>query len=596
MTRRALSILVVAVTRRAFSILAVALLAAVVVVRAAPARADATSIKHVYVIVLENESASTTFAPGSPAPYLATKLTAQGAFVPNYYGVGHESNDNYIAMISGQAPNTANQTDCQTFSDFPAPSTGADGQENGLGCVYPASIPTIASQLSGAGLTWRDYNEDMGADPSREPGVCAHPAVGSMDNTQTATAADQYATRHNPFVYFHSIIDNTTLCDENVVNLSLLPQDLASASATPNYVFITPDLCNDGHDAPCKNGDPGGLAQADKFLQTWVPQITSSPAFRQDGLLMVIFDEAATSDTSSCCGEIPGPGSSSPGLNGPGGGRVGAVLLSPCIAPGTVTQTPYNHYSMLRSVEDIFGLPHIGYAQLPGETSFGSDVFNRPCGPAPPVAAVKAPALLSSVSSKARVPLKLSATTTGGTPLASFAVRVRDTSAAHPVWRSLRSPGTRTSLVYRGRLGHTYTFQVVATNTAGQTSTPVTAATVIPSGARPAKGRFSAGWSVHRVRGAWQGRAIVSSKSGSTFTLRFRGGSLALIGETSRLGGRARVTVDGRSRTIRLHSSRRRVRRLVFSKKLRSRTHRLTVQVLSGTVALEGVAVSSRRG
>jgi phosphatidylinositol-3-phosphatase len=113
------------VTRRGFSILAVALLAAVVVLRAAPARADATSIKHVYVIVLENESASTTFAPGSPAPYLASQLTAQGAFVPNYYGIGHNSNDNYIAMISGQAPNTANQEDCQTFSDFVAPSTAA---------------------------------------------------------------------------------------------------------------------------------------------------------------------------------------------------------------------------------------------------------------------------------------------------------------------------------------------------------------------------------------------------------------------------------------------------------------------------------------
>jgi phosphatidylinositol-3-phosphatase len=584
------------VTRRGFSILAVALLAAVVVLRAAPARADATSIKHVYVIVLENESASTTFAPGSPAPYLASQLTAQGAFVPNYYGIGHNSNDNYIAMISGQAPNTANQEDCQTFSDFVAPSTAADGQENGLGCVYPASIPTIASQLSGAGLTWRDYNEDMGADPSREAGVCAHPAVGSVDNTQTATAADQYATRHNPFVYFHSIIDNTTLCDENVVNLSLLPQDLASASATPNYAFITPDLCNDGHDAPCKNGDPGGLAQADKFLQTWVPQVTNSPAFRQDGLLMVIFDEAATSDTSACCGEIPGPGTSSPGLNGPGGGRVGAVLLSPCIAPGTVTQTAYNHYSMLRSVEDIFGLSHIGYAQLPGETSFGSDVFNRPCGPAPPVAGVMTPALLSSVSSKARVPLKFSATTTGGTPLASFAVQVRDTSAAHPTWRTLRKSTTRTSLTFVGSLGHTYSFQVIATNTAGQTSTPVTATTVIPSGVRPAKGKYSRGWSSRRVPEAWQGKAMVSTTAGSTFTLRYRGGSLALIGERTSGGGRVRVTLDGRSHTIRLHSSRRRVRQVVFSEKLRSRTHRLTVRVLSGTVALEGVAISSRRG
>jgi hypothetical protein len=586
---------------------AVTLLAAVGMLRAAPvAAAGATrphavaalpSIKHVYVIVLENESASTTFGPGSPAPYLATQLTAQGAFVPNYYGTGHLSNDNYISMISGQAPNTLNQEDCQLFSDFVPPSgTGADGQQLGTGCVYPSSIPTIASQLSGAGLTWRDYNQDMGADPAREPGVCAHPAVNSQDNTQTATAADQYATRHNPFVYFHSIIDNTTLCDENVVNLDLLPQDLATASGTPNYVFITPDLCNDGHDAPCKNGDPGGLVQADTFLKQWVPQIENSPGFRQDGLLIVTFDEAATSDASACCGEIPGPGASSPGLSGPGGGRVGAVLLSPCIAPGTVTQTPYNHYSMLRSVEDIFGLPHIGYAQLPGETAFASDVLNRQCGPAPPTVKLKAPALLSSVSSRARVPLRWSASTTGGTPLASFTVRVRDTSVAHPAWRRLRSKTTRTSLVYRGKLGHTYRFQVQALNTGGQASPPAGVTTVIPSGARPPKGHFSRGWSVHRVSGAWQGKAIQSSVRGSTFSLRFRGGNVAVIGETSRSGGRARVTVDGRSRTIRLHSAARRTRRVLFSAKLRSRTHRLSVSVVAGTVALEGVAVSSRRG
>ena len=79
--------------------------------------------------------------------------------------------------------------------------------------------------------------------------------------------------------------------------------------------------------------------------------------------MIITFDEAATSDTSSCCGEIPGPDSPEPGVNGPGGGDVGAVLLSPCIAPGTVSTVPYNHYTMLRSVEDIFGLPHLGYAQ-----------------------------------------------------------------------------------------------------------------------------------------------------------------------------------------------------------------------------------------
>jgi hypothetical protein len=334
----------------------------------------------VFIIVLENESVSTTFGPGSPAPYLAKTLTAEGAYLPRYYAIGHDSLDDYIAMISGQAPNFETSADCHVFNNLVPGTIGKYGQAKGQGCVYPADVPTIASQLTTAGLTWRDYNEGMGADPQREPAECGHPRIGSPDNTQAATSTDEYATRHNPFVYFHSIIDHTSLCDSHVVNLDLLPHDLASARATPNYVFITPDLCDDGHDSPCANGDPGGLVSADAFLRTWVPKITSSPAFRnQDGLLIITFDEADDADTSSCCDEIAGPSSPLPGGTGPGGGDTGAVLLSPCIAPGTVTQQHYNHYTMLRSIEDLFGLPHLGYARLPGERSFGSDIFNRAC-------------------------------------------------------------------------------------------------------------------------------------------------------------------------------------------------------------------------
>jgi phosphatidylinositol-3-phosphatase len=338
-------------------------------------------IRHVFVIVLENESADETFGPDSPAPYLSKTLRAQGAYLPNYYGVGHESNDNYIAMISGQAPSVQNQADCQIYGDLLPGTIGPLGQAIGTGCIYPAAVPTIASQLTAAGETWRDYNESMGADPTREASVCGHPAVGSADNTQKAEAGDMYATRHNPFVYFHSIIDDTALCDTHVVGLDDLSQDLSAAATTPNYSFITPNLCDDGHDSPCADGEPGGLTSADAFLKTWVPRITSSPAFTRDGLLIVTFDEADTDDATSCCGEIAGPNSPMPGITGPGGGDIGTVLLSPFIAPGTVSQTPYNHYSMLGSVENIFGLSHLGYAQLPGETYFGSDVYTRPQGP-----------------------------------------------------------------------------------------------------------------------------------------------------------------------------------------------------------------------
>ncbi len=570
------------------------MLALVVGACAAPAAAQAAQppIGHVFVIVLENESASTTFGPGSPAPYLSQTLRAQGAYLPKYFATGHQSNDNYISMISGQAPNTENQADCQNFDDLAPGTIVSNGQAAGEGCVYPANVQNIGNQLLSTGRTWRDYNESMGATPSRESSECGHPGVNMVDGTQKATAADSYATRHNPFVYFHSIIDDTTLCDTHVVNLDLLPKDLSTAANTPNYVFITPDLCNDGHDAPCANGQPGGLPQADNFLRQWVPQITNSPAFKQqNGLLVITFDEAASSDSGSCCGEIPGPGSPGPGAPGPGGGDVGAVLLSPCIAPGTVTQQPYNHYSMLRSVEDLFGLAHLGYAQLSGEVSFGSDVFTRACGLAPPPVRVKAPGIASSAGALPRIPVSWSAGQTG----ARFNVQVRRTSGRASAWRTLLASSTRRSLKFAAGLGKTYQFRVQAVAPSGVGGAWSTATTVVPSAARPHGAKFAGPWRLIRMRSAWNRHAIVNDTAGATLTLRFVGGALAIIGERWRQGGRIRVTIDGRARTISLHAKRKRDRQVLYRAQLRAGRHRITIRVLRGTVALEGLAISNRR-
>ena len=409
-------------------------------------------IGHVFIIVDENESASTTFGPSSPAPYLSKTLRAEGAYLPNYYGIGHESNDNYIAMVSGQAPNALNQSDCLDFANVTPGTIGRYGEAEGLGCVYPAGVLTIGNQLTNAGMTWRDYNDSMGSEPTRESSECGHPAIGQPDHTQTETTTDQYATRHDPFVYFHSIIDNAIYCDQHVVNLNPLPYDLSNASLTPNYVFITPGLCDDGHDAKCANGGPGGLGQADTFLQQWVPRITSSPAFtQQNGLLIITFDEAATTDASSCCGEIGGPGSPLPGIVGKGGGDVGAVLISPCIAPGTVSDQPYNHYTMLRSVEDLFHLSHLGYAQLPGEASFGSDIFTRPCDQTPTV---------HLSAARVRGAIELRWRTTTPVSASSYDVQVR---TGEGPWQEVNPAATGSSLRFSAVGGVRYTFRVRGT-------------------------------------------------------------------------------------------------------------------------------------
>ena len=395
-------------------------------------------INHILVIELENEGYAATFGPGSPATYLNGTLRPKGELLENYYATGHASLDNYIAQVSGQAPTPDTQADCAdngfTFADVTPGTPDADqvlnpGQVDGQGCVYPAAVPTIASQLDANTppnktthvAAWRAYEQDMGNTPTRDGGTvdtsggtdCAHPAIGATDTAEVATPADQYTSRHNPFVWFHSVIDDTAECNANVVPLGTLgtngtpspsghlAQDLRSERTTPRFGFITPNLCNDGHDGTCAGpnstgGHVGGLTGADQFLHAWMPLILGSPAYRHGDMLVVVtFDEAdlgGATAGAACCNESSGPNTHAPGNAGastdsaaPGGGQIGALLLSAkYVTPGSTDTTgSYNHYSALRSYEDILGLTtggvdgegHLGYAAAKGLVPFGTDVF-----------------------------------------------------------------------------------------------------------------------------------------------------------------------------------------------------------------------------
>ena len=340
-------------------------------VTSAPTTTVATgsrAIGHVFVINLENKDYATTWGTASPAKFLNATLVPKGKLLTQYYGIGHASLDNYIAQISGQAPNPATQGDCLTYTEFAAKGAGAYGQALGKGCVFPKSVKTIADQLAAVGKTWRAYMEDMGT-------PCRHPGFGSGDTTVGPKPGDMYATRHNPFVYFHTIIDSPA-CAKNVVDYKLLATDLKSVATTPNLVYITPNVCHDGHDAPCVDGRPGGLVSADRFLATEVPKILASPAYKADGMLVITFDEAEIASSAGCCHTPKSPNVDKPGLGGPGGGLIGTLLLSTQVAPATTDATPYNHYALLCSIEDIFGLTHLGFAGAPGLTCFGNDVYD----------------------------------------------------------------------------------------------------------------------------------------------------------------------------------------------------------------------------
>ena len=278
------------------------------------------------VLVLENTDYAETFGPGGAqrAPYL-NRLADDYALATDYYGVDHASLSNYIAMVSGQAPKLSTKVDCPFYN-----------------CHYDASVPHLGDQVEASGRTWKAYMDGMTA-------PCQHGDIGAFDPYFFPLPPfNTYATRHNPFMYFRDVIDDPARCAAHDVPYPQLEADLASGTL-PNLSFISPDLCHDGHEDQC------GLAAADAWVSQEVPKLLASPQFQEDGVLFITFDEAEGDDASGCCGNSAG-------------GLIGNVVVSPAYGRtgGFRGATPANHYSLLRTIEDAWGLQLLGHAQDDG--------------------------------------------------------------------------------------------------------------------------------------------------------------------------------------------------------------------------------------
>ena len=341
----------------------------------------AGAIKHVWLIMLENKSYDATFTGLNQNSYLWKTLPSQGVLLKNYFGTGHYSMDNYLALASGQAPEQDTQSDCSvenfdlgTNSNIvttgknkgqvsaPANSSqlsGANAPNGTNGCTYPQDTPTLFNQLDASGQTWKGYAQDLKDQQGREDAKCGAPGLATNDPSTnptnmagpfasgvlTYTGAqpnDQYVAKHFPFAWFHSLSGTKTVtgvttppltsptgggtdCDANhIANLddpsTGLYKDLQKESTTPAFNWITPDNCNDAHDALCKGNnmsgsftsagqpiyqtptpDPqsttpknytGGLYASDLFLEYYIPMIEKSAAFKDGGLIDITFDEA----------------------------------------------------------------------------------------------------------------------------------------------------------------------------------------------------------------------------------------------------------------------------------------------------------------
>lgn len=287
---------------------------------------EAGRIKHVFLISLASPGYEAAWGTTTQMPYLTTTLRPKGDLLGNYSLLDPASLPNSIATVSGQAPTEDTKADCPDYGS----------------CVYSAETLTLADQFGIAKFTWRGYIEGMVNPETGKPDNCVYPQPGAPAET-----AGGYSARLNPFVYFHSLLDLGD-CSAGDVPATELEKDLKKTSATPNYSYISPTPCNTGLSGQCA---PEGAAAADAYLAQLVPKILASPAYKKDGLLIVTFGTAnpvAPADPTTGA-----PAVAATDL------KVGALLVSPFVTPGSTDGVAYGPYSLLKSTEDLFGLANL---------------------------------------------------------------------------------------------------------------------------------------------------------------------------------------------------------------------------------------------
>ncbi len=306
-------------------------------------KTKSSHVKHVFVIALTTPSYEAAFGHGSVAHYLNDKLRPKSTLLSGYHTLGGAELPDYLAMIGGQAPNADTRADCPNYEEFPSSAKpNKRGEVLGAGCIYPNTALTIGDQVTASGHAWKAYIDDMGAT------ACVHPNSNAVDDAPLPGTGTDYDTRHNPFIYFHSLLDLGD-CASDDLTLTKLPGALGGQSRTPRFAFIAPGACEDSSQQSCPNASPAGLTGEDAFLKTWVPKILHSTAFKKNGALIIVFAHAApsTADTPTSAGPV----------------RTGALVISRYTHAGRTISKAYDPYSILRSIEDLLALQPLAHAK-----------------------------------------------------------------------------------------------------------------------------------------------------------------------------------------------------------------------------------------
>jgi len=257
------------------------------------------NFSHIVLIIFENKEYGSV-VNNHLMPYF-NLLANSFTLLNQHYATTHPSLPNYISLIGGD---TFGITDDCEFSD----------------CYIDA--PSLLDLIEASGRTWKTYQDDM-------PEPCF-----TGDTIR-------YVRKHNPFIFFDPIRTNTERCQQSIVPLTYLDDDIA-ANAIPNFVFITPDICYSAHDCT--------LDLADGWLKDQVEKLYPPlDATGEPYLIIVTWDEGQ--GDHSCYG-----------LPELAGGRIATLLISPQVKSNFLDTTPYSHYSILKTISAAWGLPYLGHA------------------------------------------------------------------------------------------------------------------------------------------------------------------------------------------------------------------------------------------
>ncbi len=267
--------------------------------RAAPTVAR---FSHVFLVVMENEPYGAALSDPS-----IRALAHRYGYDSRSYAASHPSLPNYLALTGGSTFGIS--SDCLT-------------------CYVSAS--NLATELQAAHVSWAGYFQSV------------------TSPCYLGTSYGDYAAKHNPFRYYRQVRSSPSLCNRLRPYGELAHVLAGKASTVPRFVWVTPNVCSDGHSCP--------LSVAGRYLTGLVKEITASAAWRQDGLLLITWDEGAFGDPTSItpAGRLLASG---------GGGHILTLVITPRLAHGVELRAPLTHYGLLATIEENFGLPLLRQAR-----------------------------------------------------------------------------------------------------------------------------------------------------------------------------------------------------------------------------------------